>query len=119
MRKRIIIFLECIMCTLLLLSACYGEKEEKTGDGESIASAVTAHSSEECWPSTNTIARALGMSQSTVISKIDSLVRRQLIGKRGTLKMKVPTQADPCDLSKPPADRAAHELSGQIRCLRL
>ena len=35
----------------------------------------------ECWPSTNTIARALGMSQSTVISKIESLVRRQLIDK--------------------------------------
>jgi len=33
----------------------------------------------ECWPNTNTIARALGMSQSTVIGKIDSLVRRQLI----------------------------------------
>jgi len=33
----------------------------------------------ECRPSTNTIARALGMSQSTVISKINSLVQRQLI----------------------------------------
>ena len=40
----------------------------------------------ECWPSTNTIARALGMSQSTVISKIDSLVRRQLIDKRATTR---------------------------------
>jgi hypothetical protein len=34
----------------------------------------------ECWPNTNTIAQALGMSQNMVISKIDSLVRRQLIG---------------------------------------
>jgi len=40
----------------------------------------------ECWPSTNTIARALGMSQSTVICKIDSLVRRQLIDKRTTTR---------------------------------
>ena len=40
----------------------------------------------ECWPSTNTIARALGMSQSTVICKIDSLVRRQLIDKRTTMR---------------------------------
>jgi len=40
----------------------------------------------ECWPSTNTIARALGMSQSTVINKIDSLVRRQLIDKRTTTR---------------------------------
>ena len=40
----------------------------------------------ECWPSTNTIARALGMSQSTVISKIDLLVRRQLIDKRTTTR---------------------------------
>ena len=40
----------------------------------------------ECWPSTNTIARALGMSQSTVISKIDSLVRRQLIDKERTTR---------------------------------
>jgi predicted transcriptional regulator len=40
----------------------------------------------ECWPSKNTIARALGMSQSTVISKIDSLVRRQLIDKRSTTR---------------------------------
>lgn len=40
----------------------------------------------ECWPSTNTIARTLGMSQSTVISKIDSLVKRQLIDKRGTIR---------------------------------
>jgi len=40
----------------------------------------------ECWPSTNTIARALGMSQSTVISKIESLVRRQLIDKRMTTR---------------------------------
>jgi len=40
----------------------------------------------ECWPSTNTIARALGMNQSTVISKIDSLVRRQLIDKRSTTR---------------------------------
>ena len=40
----------------------------------------------ECWPSTNTIARALGISQSTVISKIDSLVRRQLIDKRTTTR---------------------------------
>ena len=40
----------------------------------------------ECWPSTNTIARALGMSQSTVISKIDSLVRRQFIDKRTTTR---------------------------------
>ena len=40
----------------------------------------------ECWPSTNTIARALSISQSTVISKIDSLVRRQLIDKRTTTR---------------------------------
>jgi len=40
----------------------------------------------ECWPSTNTIAKALGMSQSTVISKIESLVRRQLIDKRTTTR---------------------------------
>ena len=40
----------------------------------------------ECWPSTNTIARALGMSQSTVISKINSLVRRQLVDKRMTTR---------------------------------
>ena len=40
----------------------------------------------ECWPSTNTIARTLGMSQSTVISKIDSLVRRQLIDKETTTR---------------------------------
>jgi hypothetical protein len=40
----------------------------------------------ECWPSTNTIARALGMSQSTVIGKIDSLVRRQLIDKEATTR---------------------------------
>ena len=40
----------------------------------------------ECWPSTNTIARALGMSQSTVITKIDLLVRRQLIDKRTTTR---------------------------------
>ena len=40
----------------------------------------------ECWPSTNTIARALGMSQSTVISKIESLVRRQLIDKGTTIR---------------------------------
>jgi len=40
----------------------------------------------ECWPSTNTIARALGMSQSTVICKIESLVRRQLIDKRATTR---------------------------------
>ena len=40
----------------------------------------------ECWPSTNTIAQALGMSQSTVIGKIDSLVRRQLINKRTTTR---------------------------------
>jgi len=40
----------------------------------------------ECWPSTNTIARALGMSQSTVISKIESLVRRQFIDKRTTTR---------------------------------
>jgi len=40
----------------------------------------------ECWPSTNTIARTLGMSQSTVISKIESLVRRQLIDKRTTTR---------------------------------
>jgi len=40
----------------------------------------------ECWPSTNTIVRTLGMSQSTVISKIDSLVRRQLIDKRMTTR---------------------------------
>jgi predicted transcriptional regulator len=40
----------------------------------------------ECWPSTNTIAKALGMSQSTVIGKIDSLVRRQLIDKRTTTR---------------------------------
>ena len=40
----------------------------------------------ECWPSTNTIARELGMSQSTVISKIDSLVRRQFIDKRMTTR---------------------------------
>ena len=40
----------------------------------------------ECWPSTNTIARTLGMSQSTVICKIESLVRRQLIDKRTTTR---------------------------------
>jgi len=40
----------------------------------------------ECWPSTNTIARVLGMSQSTVISKINSLVQRQLIDKRTTTR---------------------------------
>jgi len=40
----------------------------------------------ECWPSTNTIARTLGMSQGTVISKIDSLARRQLIDKRTTTR---------------------------------
>ena len=40
----------------------------------------------ECWPSTNTIARALGMSQSTVIGKIDSLVRKQLTDKRTTTR---------------------------------
>jgi len=40
----------------------------------------------ECWPSTNTIARVLGMSQSTVICKIESLVRRQLIDKRTTTR---------------------------------
>ena len=40
----------------------------------------------ECWPSTNTIARTLGMSQSTVINKIDSLVRKQLIDKRTTIR---------------------------------
>jgi len=40
----------------------------------------------ECWPSTNTVARTLGMSQSAVISKIDSLVRRQLIDKRMTTR---------------------------------
>jgi len=40
----------------------------------------------ECWPSTNTIARTLGMSQSTVICKIESLVRRQLIDKRATTR---------------------------------
>ena len=40
----------------------------------------------ECWPSTNTIAKALGMSQSTVISKIDSLVQGQLIDKRSTTR---------------------------------
>jgi len=40
----------------------------------------------ECWPSTNTIACALGMSQSTVIGKIDLLVRRQLIDKRTTTR---------------------------------
>ena len=40
----------------------------------------------ECWPSTNTIARTLGMSQSTVIDKIESLVRRQLIDKRTTTR---------------------------------
>ena len=40
----------------------------------------------ECWPSTNTIARTLGMSQSTVISKMESLVRRQLIDKRTTTR---------------------------------
>jgi len=40
----------------------------------------------ECWPSTNTIARTLGMSQSTVIAKIDLLVRRQLIDKRTTTR---------------------------------
>ena len=42
----------------------------------------------ECWPwpSTNTIARTLGMSQSTVISKIESLVRKQLIDKRMTTR---------------------------------
>jgi len=40
----------------------------------------------ECWPSTNTIARTLGMSQSTVISKINSLVQRQLIDKGTTIR---------------------------------
>jgi len=40
----------------------------------------------ECWPSTNTIARALGMSQSTVIRKINSLVQRQLIDKGTTIR---------------------------------
>ena len=40
----------------------------------------------ECWPSTKTIARTLGMSQSTVIGKIESLVRRQLIDKRTTTR---------------------------------
>jgi predicted transcriptional regulator len=40
----------------------------------------------ECWPSTNTIVRALGMSQSTVINKIALLVRRQLIDKRSTTR---------------------------------
>jgi len=40
----------------------------------------------EYWPSTNTIARVLRMSQSTVITKIDSLVRRQLIDKRSTTR---------------------------------
>ncbi|MCL2300837.1 MAG: helix-turn-helix domain-containing protein [Firmicutes bacterium] len=40
----------------------------------------------ECWPSTNTIARTLDISQSTVICKIDSLVRRQLIDKRTTIR---------------------------------
>jgi len=40
----------------------------------------------ECWPRTNTIARALGMSQSTVISKIDSLVCSQPIDKRMTTR---------------------------------
>ena len=38
----------------------------------------------ECWPSTNTIARALDMSQSTIISKINSLVQWQLIDKGTT-----------------------------------
>ena len=41
---------------------------------------------DECWPSTNTIAKALGISQSTVIGKIDSLVRRQLIDKRSATR---------------------------------
>jgi len=40
----------------------------------------------ECWQSTNTIAHVLGISQNTVISKIDSLVRRQLIDKRSTTR---------------------------------
>jgi len=40
----------------------------------------------ECWPSTNTIAWALCMSQSTVISKINSLVQRQLIDKGTTTR---------------------------------
>ena len=40
----------------------------------------------ECWPSTNTIARTLGISQGTVISKIESLVRRQLLDKRTTTR---------------------------------
>jgi len=40
----------------------------------------------ECWPSTNTIAYTFGMSQSTVIGKIDWLVRRQLIDKRTTTR---------------------------------
>ncbi|MCL2299503.1 MAG: helix-turn-helix domain-containing protein [Firmicutes bacterium] len=52
----------------------------------------------ECWPSTNTIARMLGMSQSTVIFKIDSLVRRQLIARcsgRGR-KRAVALRVAPC-----------------------
>ena len=40
----------------------------------------------ECWPSTNTIAKALSISQNTVISKIDSLTRRQLIDKERTTR---------------------------------
>jgi len=40
----------------------------------------------ECWPSTNTIARTLGISQNTVITKINSLVQRQLIDKRETTR---------------------------------
>jgi len=40
----------------------------------------------EYWPSTNTIARGARHEPGTVISKIESLVRRQLIDKRATTR---------------------------------
>ncbi len=38
----------------------------------------------ECWPSIATIARQTGVSENTVIKKIDSLVSKRLIDKRTT-----------------------------------
>lgn len=38
----------------------------------------------QCWPSYQTIARMLGISQETVRKKIDSLVQKCLIHKEGT-----------------------------------
>lgn len=38
----------------------------------------------ECWPSISTMARVLGMSNNTVIRKIDSLIQRRLIDKSST-----------------------------------